>query len=447
LHPKGGGKVMRSKFLLIAGLVLLLEMLFSCMAYDTGPSSNDTKILVSSEFGISGGEDEYIPDEYVLQLEPTKGVSSLTSLSGDLQILRSYSFNDVQIVVVKTKDPSAFESIEGIRSVDKNYIYRALAVPNDSLYSYQWHYDAIKLPQAWDIVNSASVVVAVVDTGVGFTHQDLQGIFVQGYDFVDGDTDPTDPAQSESHGTHVTGTIAALTNNFLGVAGVNWGGYGIKIMPVRVLGADGSGTLDAVAAGIRFATDNGAKIINLSLGGPGAQVFMDVVKYAYSKNVTLVCAAGNEYSSSLTYPAAYVEAIAIGSIRYDLTRSYYSNYNYTRYYDPYKRAYVKHYIDFVAPGGDLTVDQNGDGYGDGVLSTSWTPTDGDVYMFLQGTSMASPHAAAVAAMLYARGYTTPEAIRTRLRQTAYKIPSYMFNSSGWNEEVGYGLLDAYAAVR
>jgi len=228
---------------------------------------------------------------------------------------------------------------------------------------------------------------------------------------------------------------------------VNWGGYGIKIMPVRVLGANGSGTLYNVAAGIRWATDNGAKIINLSLGGAGAQALMDAVKYAYSNNVTLVCSAGNENKSSLSYPAAYVETIAVGAIRYDLIRAYYSNYNYTRYYDPYRRVYVKHYLDFAAPGGDLTVDQNGDGYGDGVLSTSWTPTDGNVYMFLQGTSMASPHVAAVAAMLYARGYTTPEAIRARLRQTAYKIPSYVFNSSGWNKEVGYGLIDAYKAIQ
>jgi len=108
-------------------------------------------------------------------------------------------------------------------------VYKALAVPNDTYYPLQWHYQSIKLPQAWDVMKSAAnVVVAVVDTGVSFTHPDLQGIFVSGYDFVDKDTDPTDPAQDVSHGTHVIGTIAALTNNSLGVSGVNWGGYGIK---------------------------------------------------------------------------------------------------------------------------------------------------------------------------------------------------------------------------
>ncbi|MGB9614476.1 MAG: S8 family peptidase, partial [Fervidobacterium sp.] len=331
-------------------------------------------------------------------------------------------------------------------SVDKNYIYRALATPNDTYYKYQWHYNNIKLPQAWDIIKSANIVVAVVDTGVSFTHPDLQGIFVTGKDFVDGDSDPTDPAQDVSHGTHVIGTIAALTNNSLGVAGVNWGGYGIKIMPIRVLGADGSGTLDNVAAGIRWAADNGAKIVSMSLGGSGAQVLMDAVKYAYSKNVTLVCAAGNENKSSLSYPAAYVETIAVGATRYDNKRAPYSNYNYTTYYDPYKKAYVKHYLDVVAPGGDTSVDQNGDGYADGVLSTTWTPTSGNTYMFLQGTSMATPHVSALAAMLYVKGYTTPEAIRSRLIKTAYKIPGYTYSSTGWNKYVGYGLIDAYKAL-
>jgi len=444
----GGGSFMRRNgYFVIVSIILLSLFLFSCAQPNSYGQRDTNAINVSTKLGVSATEEEFVQDEYVLQMEPTKSVYSLQSLSKDIEILRTYSFDDVEIVVVKATDPTIFENVQGIKSVDRNYVYKALAVPNDTYYSLQWHYQSIKLPQAWDVMKSAAnVVVAVVDTGVSFTHPDLQGIFVSGYDFVDKDTNPTDPAQDVSHGTHVIGTIAALTNNNLGVAGVNWGGYGIKIMPIRVLGADGSGTLDNVAAGIRWAADHGANIISMSLGGSGAQVLMDAVKYAYGKNVTLVCAAGNERKASLSYPAAYIETIAVGATRYDNKKATYSNYNYTRYYDPTLKKYVYHYLDVVAPGGDTSVDQNGDGYADGVLSTTWTPTDGNIYMFFQGTSMATPHVSAVAAMLYAKGYTTPESIRSRLKQTAYKIPGYSYNSTGWNKYVGYGLIDVYKAL-
>jgi len=434
---------------LVVGVLVVLLLVFltySCTnSLEPRTLEPREQFGVSEKLGVSGTEEDYIPGEYVIQVENSEASIKALSSMPDVQVVRTHTFSDVKIVTVKTEKPELLQSIPGVKSVDRNYIYKALATPNDTYYKYQWHYVTIKLPQAWDIMKSANVVVAVIDTGVSFTHPDLQGIFVTGKDFVDGDNNPTDPAQDVSHGTHCIGTIAALTNNSLGVAGVNWGGYGIKIMPIRVLGADGSGTLDNVAAGIRWAVDNGAKIVSMSLGGSGAQVLMDAVKYAYSKKVTLVCAAGNENRSSLSYPAAYVETIAVGATRYDNKRAPYSNYNYTRYYDPYKKAYVTHYLDVVAPGGDTSVDQNGDGYADGVLSTTWTPTNKDTYMFLQGTSMATPHVSAVAAMLYVKGYTTPEAIRSRLIQTAYKIPGYTY-TSGWNKYVGYGLIDAYKAL-
>ncbi len=289
------------KFDLLALILAVLLVTFSCTnSFEPRfePRAQG-EFMVSEKLGVSGTEEDYVPGEYVVQFEPREdAVKTLSSVGAE--IVRMYSFDDVQIVTVRTEKPELLNSVPGVKSVDKNYIYRALATPNDTYYRYQWHYNNIKLPQAWDIMKSANIVVAVIDTGVSFTHPDLQGIFVQGYDFVDRDYDPTDPSQDVSHGTHVIGTIAAVTNNSLGVAGVNWGGYGIKIMPIRVLGADGSGTLDNVAAGIRWAVDNGAKIVNMSLGGGGAQVLMDAVKYAYSRNVTLVYAAGNENRSSLS---------------------------------------------------------------------------------------------------------------------------------------------------
>src|SRR5207249_4665619 len=148
------------------------------------------------------------------------------------------------------------------------YAY-ALATPNDQFYPLQWHYPKINLPAAWDVTTGAPVIVAVVDTGIRFDHQDLQGVTVQGYDFIDNDSDPTDPGcatapNEASHGTHVAGTIAALTNNSTGVAGVTWGGAsGVKGMPVRVLEGCGSGTAATIASGIIYAADNGAKVIKL----------------------------------------------------------------------------------------------------------------------------------------------------------------------------------------
>ncbi len=292
---------------------------------------------------------------------------------------------------------------------------------------------------------SQIIKLAVIDTGVSFTHPDLQGIFIQGYDFVDRDTDPTDPNYGASHGTHCIGTIAAVNNNGIGVAGVICNSFGIRIMPVRVLDASGYGTLANVAAGIRWAVDNGAKIISMSLGGSPGVALRDAIKYAYSMNVTVICSAGNDYTSTLTYPTGYIETIAVGATRYDNRRAYYSNYNSATYFDPIY-GNVTHRLDIVAPGGDATVDQNGDGMMDGVLSTTWTPSNKDTYMIMQGTSMAAPHVSAVAALLYAKGYRTPEAIKKRLTETAYKIPIYQF-TNGWNPEVGYGLLDAYKALR
>lgn len=381
-------------------------------------------------YSLENQKAEFVKGEYVVYYEGD--IQNISKLG--ISVENAYSTNSLEgkkayIFKVKADDKKldVLKKLGGVKYIEPNYIYRAFAVPNDSYYSYQWHYEAINLPKTWDVIKSANIIVAVVDTGVSFTHPDLQGIFVQGYDFVDNDNDPTDPAKDVSHGTHVTGTIAALSNNGKGVAGVNWGGYGIKIMPIRVLGADGSGTLDAVAQGVRYAADHGAKIINMSLGGGGdSQILRDAIQYAYNKGVTIVCAAGNE-NGPVSYPAKYPETIAVAAVRYDLQRAPYSNYGPE--------------VDVAAPGGDTSVDQNGDGYADGVLSTAWTPSNGDTYMFLQGTSMAAPHVAGVAALLYASGKTQPEEIRAALKNTAKDL-----GPTGEDDYYGAGLIDAYAAI-
>ena len=322
--------------------------------------------------------------------------------------------------------------------VEPNYIAEAYFVPNDTFFPLQWHldnpvYGGIHAQQAWDFSTGAGVTVAVVDTGVAYENYqiyvqapDLAGtLFVPGYDFINNDAHAND---DNNHGTHVTGTIAQSTNNALGTAGV---AFGETIMPVKVLSASGSGSYAAVANGITFAADNGAKVINMSLGGPApSQTLLNAVQYAYGLGVTIVAAAGNDGIATIGYPAAYSDyVIAVGATRYDETLSYYSNYGQG--------------LSLVAPGGDVTVDQNGDLYGDGVLQQTFIgAVNNFAYHFFQGTSMATPHVAGVAALVIANGVSGPAAVRQVLETTADDL-----GAAGWDSTYGWGLVNAAAAVQ
>ena len=248
--------------------------------------------------------------------------------------------------------------------------------------------------------------------------------FISGYDFIDNDSHPND---DDSHGTHVAGTVAQSTNNNLGVAGI---AFNTTIMPVKVLGPAG-GTYQQVADGIYYATNYGADIINMSLGGPSpATVLEEACVYAYNNEVTVIAACGNDNDPTCDYPAAYDDyVIAIGATQYDETKAPYSNYGSS--------------LDIVAPGGNTGVDQNGDGYVDGVLQQTFGNTlqDWDYYFF-HGTSMSTPHTSGVAALLLAQDSNrTPAQIRSILQSTAEDK-----GTPGWDQYYGHGLLDAYAAL-
>lgn len=326
--------------------------------------------------------------------------------------------------------------------VEPNYIAYALMIPNDPYYQYQWNldnneYGGINLEAVWDISTGAGVTVAIIDTGIayenyGWNYQKAPDLantcFVSGYDFVNNDSHPND---DEGHGTHVAGTVAQSTNNNLGVAGV---AFNACLMPIKVLNNNGSGTYTDIANGIIWATDHGAQVINLSLGGSSAaQVLEEAVAYAYNKGVTVVAAAGNDGSSNISYPAAYDNyVIAVGATQYDENLAPYSNYGSG--------------LDLVAPGGNTNLDQNNDGYVDGVLQQtfikqSWRTTWG--YYFMQGTSMAAPHVAGAAALIIAHGNaTTPNEIQTALQETAKDL-----GTTGFDETYGWGLVDTYAALQ
>lgn len=371
---------------------------------------------------IEGNSGEFVEDEIVVKFR------------GDERPFR----------VLKVARGKVFEEIKNYKKrsdviyAEPNYIARAFWKPNDPYYKYQWHFDnavygGIQMEEAWDLLGApgnpgSGVTVAIVDTGIRKGTDLANTCFVSGYDFVNNDSDPTD---DNGHGTHVAGTVAQSTNNALGVAGV---AFKSCLMPVKVLDARGSGTYANVATGIYFAVDHGARVINLSLGGSAdSSVLKDAVAYAYSKGVTVVAAAGNDGTNTLAYPAAYDDyVIAVGATRYDETLAYYSNYGPS--------------LDLVAPGGDLNVDQNGDGYADGVLQQTFRKVGRKIYWgyyFFQGTSMAAPHVSAVAALLISKGNaTTPDEVRTALQETAEDL-----GAPGRDDSYGWGLVDTQKALQ
>jgi serine protease len=307
--------------------------------------------------------------------------------------------------------------------------------PNDPMYKSQWHFAMVNAEGAWAVTQGQGVVVAVIDTGVSpgkladgkasrFKRvPDLKETeFVKGFNFVNNNADPSD---GNGHGTHVAGTIAQSTNNGFGVAGL---APKAKIMPIKVLSDAGSGSVADIANGIRFAADNGAKVINMSLGGGMySATLARAVKYAHDKGVTVACAAGNGSRQKVEYPAAYPGCVAVSALGPDEKLAFYSSYGKE--------------TDIAAPGGDTRVDLNKDGLPDGVLQDTIARGDPNSHGFYpyQGTSMATPHVAAAAALVISTGVTDPDRVEAVLKASAKKL----------NDPIRYGAggLDAAAAVK
>jgi serine protease len=307
--------------------------------------------------------------------------------------------------------------------------------PNDPLYAKQWNLRQIGMPDAWKLAQGNGVIVAVLDTGVAYEDyknfhvlEDLKGLtFVDPYDFVANNKHAND---DHAHGSHVTGTIAQMTNNGLGVAGV---ALDVKIMPLKVLSGSGSGSVGGIADAIRYAADHGAKVINMSLGGAfPSRVLAKAVKYAHDKGVVVVCAAGNESRGKVGYPAAYPGAIAVSATQQDEATTFYSNWGKD--------------VDIAAPGGNV-VGKGGqrDNPDGGVLQNTIAIQDPtrDGYFAFMGTSMASPHVAGVAALLVGEGITDPDMVEAIMKDTARKPHDQKFS----NEKYGAGIVDAPAAIR
>jgi serine protease len=307
--------------------------------------------------------------------------------------------------------------------------------PNDPMYASQWHFDMVHAEAAWSRTKGDGVVVAVIDTGVSMGTlengkkskykrvPDLkETVIVAGFNFVDNSNDASD---GNGHGTHVAGTIAQSTNNEFGVAGL---APGARIMPIKVLSDQGSGTVADIANGIRFAADKGAKVINMSLGGGMySSTLARAVKYAHDKGVFVACAAGNGGRQKVEYPASYDGCVAVSALGPDGKLAFYSSYGKE--------------LDIAAPGGDTRVDLNKDGLPDGVLQDTIARGDPNAHGFFpyQGTSMATPHVAAAAALVFAQGVSDPDRVEKVLKSSATTL----------NDAIRYGAggLDVGAATR
>ncbi|MCM3784462.1 S8 family peptidase [Neobacillus mesonae] len=281
-------------------------------------------------------------------------------------------------------------------------------IPNDLLFSrYQWNLPAIETNKGWSLSKgSEDVIVAVIDTGVDLDHPDLEGQLIEGYNVIDSAAKPYDDV---GHGTHVAGIVSAKVNNNEGVAGMTW--YN-KVMPVKVLDQSGSGTSYAVAEGIIWATDHGAKVINMSLGNyADAEFLHDAIRYAYDHDVVLIAATGNDNTERPGYPAAYPEVFAVSATDASMQRASFSNYG--------------DYIDVMAPGSSIA-----------------STYPGNQYAALSGTSMASPHVAALAGLI--RSYNpnlTNEEVMDLMRSSVIDL-----GDPGYDKYFGYGQIDVLKAL-
>lgn len=410
--------------------ILMIGLLFSIKNVD----ANSTSI----QSVIANSHRAYFPGELLVKFKggvSTKDATSIHRHFGISKFREGYRgcYQIIEVPSGKEKEMvKAYSQRPEVEYAEPNYYRSIYSPPNDKLYCYQWHFPLINLEEAWDIYDiskKSDVTVAVVDTGVNpFGIDGFGKLFknrvLLGYNAILGIPGGID---FNGHGTHVAGTIGQETNNITGVAGI---AYDAKILPVKVMCFLGFGLDSWIIDGIRWATENYADIINLSLGGSTpSEAFQEAINYAYKKGVTLVAASGNDGVSEVGYPAAFENCIAVGAVRYDKNITSYSNYGDA--------------LNLVAPGGDLNEDQNGDGRKDGIYQeTFWFLGIGWGYWYSTGTSMASPHVAGVAALVKSlHPNYTPDEIRQVLQDTAEDL-----GDPGWDEVYGYGMVDAYAAV-
>jgi serine protease len=404
-----------------------------------------------------------VPGQVVVKLADSMSLDALASLAADHSVerVRPARHGDFYILSIDPgADPVAaareLAATPGVVYAEPVGRVWPLFRPNDPLFQYQWNLEQLEFERVWTINEGGrnGVVVAVIDGGVAYTSlgstyaqaPDLAGTtFLPGYDFIWDDDTPID---FSGHGTHVTGTLAQSTNNALGAAGI---AFNARVIPIKAisdevddaLGSPNVGTMAIVAQAVRFAAENGAKVINMSLGGyvPSTPL-RDALQFAVDRGAVVVIAAGNdgENGNLVNYPAAYAldmeGVIAVGASTLGQTRAAYSNAN--------------DYVEIVAPGGDIATDDNRDGFEDGIVQQT---IDFDSFLltgrftafkyeWFEGTSMASPHVAGLATLLIDQGITDPRAVEAAIKKFATDL-----GAAGRDNESGYGLINPRATLR
>jgi len=410
-------------FLLIATLLLGFQFfgsLFASAAW-TGDGSEQTRPPV----GSPSGNGEFVPGEVLVKF---KSDASPTSVQAALSAQDVRAVGEVpalgiqRLTVPEGQELAIIAALRRhplVEYAEPNYIIRAVLIPNDPYFSSQWGLTKIGASQAWEVTTGSNdLTIAIVDSGIDLDHPDLSGKIILGYDYVNGDWVPDD---DYGHGTHVAGIAAAWTDNRQGVAGVAWGA---RLMALKVLDAEGSGTYADVASAVTYAADNGAKIINLSLGGSSdSQTLHDALIYAHNAGCVVVAATGNN-DGSVLYPAKYTEAFAVASTDSNDQRAWFSNYGPE--------------VDVAAPGVDIYSTHLPYAH----LTSICHDDDGDGYGLCSGTSMATPYVAGLAALIWSEypSYTNDQ-VEGRIERTALDL-----GASGWDQYYGHGRIDALAAL-
>jgi thermitase len=414
--------------------VIALLMLFVLVAGIGWPASAG---VANPPPGVAGADlsAEFKPGELLVKFEPEiSAASARTAMQGyQAEYVRTLYGSDVELWQVP--EGSELQILERLNAepfieyAEPNYRIQAFdKVPNDPSFSKQWAHTIVESPAAWDVTTgSTGVTIAILDTGIDPSHPDRAGKIVAGYDFVGNDNNPRD---ENGHGTHVAGIAAALTNNGVGVAGMDWQA---RIMPVRILDYEGGGWVADMVSGISWAKDHGAKVLNLSLGGTYySSPAQTAINQAHSSGCLIVASMGNSGDGTTLYPAAYDNVLAVASTGPFDYRATYSSYG--------------NHCDIAAPGGAMTY------YHDSAGIYSTMPTY-PVYMttvesfynnydYVHGTSQAAPHVSGLAALLWAVAPSlTPDQVQTAIETTAVDL-----GAPGWDRYYGHGRIDAAAAL-
>lgn len=389
--------------------LMVLSLLFVSLdakadGINTHPKKIDPEVLFKEKA-------EYIPEELIVKFAPDTSPTEREDLLKQVNVIEETQLEDHDFSVVKVKRGVNLADIakqlltnKQVLLVEPNYKYKKTYLPKEPSYSRQWYLPKLQLPKAWDKTKGSSkITVAVIDGGVQKDHPDLKGKIVSPYNAVNGSSS----YYSDEHATHVAGIIAANFNKS-GIAGI---APNVKIMPINVFQGN-EASADTVIRAIYYAVAHHADIINMSLGDDSYSYLLEsATKYAKSKGVVLVAAAGNSSTFLPMYPAASEGVIGVSATDRNDRIASFSNYG--------------NYIDLAAPGVDI-----------------YSSIAGSTYAAYDGTSMAAPMVSGIAALVRSKNpFLSPSQVETILKKSTLDL-----GSKGRDEDYGYGRIDAYKAV-